>query len=53
MKTTRAGSFSTFTSPLLVVVVQLHLFFRLPFMGRRKKIKFLTRTLFQQTRSHR
>jgi hypothetical protein len=52
MKTTRAGSLPSFTSPLLVVAVQLDLFIRLLFMGRRKKIKYLTRTLFQ-IRSHR
>ena len=51
MKTTRAGSLSSFTSPLHVVAVQLDLFIRLLFMGRRKKIKYLTRTLFQHTRS--
>jgi hypothetical protein len=53
MKITRAGSLSSFTSPLHVAAVQLDLFTRLLFMGRRKKIRFLARTLFQQTRSHR
>jgi hypothetical protein len=53
MKTTRAGFFSFITSPLLVLAVQLDLFIRLPFMGRRKKVKYLTKTLFQQIRSHR
>jgi hypothetical protein len=53
MKTTRAGSLSSFTSPVHVVAVQLDLFIRLLFMGRRKKIKYLTRTLFQQIHSHR
>ena len=53
MKTTRAGSFSSFISPLLVVAVKIELITRLTFMGRRKKIKYLVRTLFLQTRSHR
>jgi hypothetical protein len=53
MKTTRAGSFSSFISPLLVVAVKIDLITRLTFMGRRKKIKYLVRTLFLQTRSHR
>jgi hypothetical protein len=53
MKTTRAGSLSSFTSPLLVKAVQLDLFMRLLFMGRRKKIKYLTRTLFKQIATRR
>jgi hypothetical protein len=53
MKTARAESISSFTSLLLVAAVKFELFTRLPFMGRRKKIKYLTKTLFQQTRSHR
>jgi hypothetical protein len=53
MKTTRGGSLSSFTSPLLVAAVQLDLFTRLLFMGRRKKIRYLARTLFQHTRSRR
>ena len=53
MKTTRTGSLSSFTSLLLVVALQLDLFIRLTFMGRRKKVKYLTKTLFQQIRSHR
>jgi hypothetical protein len=52
-KTTRAGSLASFTAPLLVSAVQLDLFMRLLFMGRRKKIKYLTRTLFQHARSRR
>jgi len=53
MKTARAGSSSSFTSLLLVVVVKFELLIRLPLMGRRKKIKYLVRTLYLQTRSHR
>jgi hypothetical protein len=53
MKTTRSGSLSSFTIPVLVTAVQLDLFIRLLFMGRRKKIKYLARTLFQHTRSRR
>jgi hypothetical protein len=53
MKTTRAGSLSSFTSLLLAVAVKFDLITRLTFMGRRKKIKYLVRTLFLQTRSHR
>jgi hypothetical protein len=53
MKTTRAGSLSSFTSPLLVKAVQLDLFMRMLFMGRRKKIKYLTRTLFKQIATRR
>jgi hypothetical protein len=52
-KTTRAGALASFTSPLMVTAVQLDLFMRLLFMGRRKKIKYLARTLFQHARSHR
>jgi hypothetical protein len=53
MKTICKKSLSSFTSPLLVVAVQLDLFIRLMFMRRRKRVKYLTRTLFQQTRLHR
>jgi hypothetical protein len=49
MKTTRGGSLAPFSTPLLVTSVQLELFIRLLFMGRRKKIKYLARTLFQHT----
>lgn len=53
MKTTRAGSFSSFISPLVLVAIKFDLIARLTFMGRRKKIKYLVRTLVLQTRSHR
>jgi hypothetical protein len=53
MKTTRAGSFSSLISPLLVAAVKFDLFIRLTFMGRRKKIKYLVRTLYLHNRSHR
>jgi hypothetical protein len=53
MKTTRAGSFSSFISLLVVVAVKTDLITRLTFMGRRKKINYLVRTLFLQTRSRR
>jgi hypothetical protein len=53
MKTTRAGSFSSFISPLLAVTAKIDLITRLTFMGRRKKIKYLVKTLILQTRSHR
>jgi hypothetical protein len=53
MKTTGAGSFSSLISPLLVVAAKIDLITRLTFMGRRKKIKYLVRTLSLQTRSHR
>jgi hypothetical protein len=53
MKTNRAGSSSSFISPLLVAAGKIDLITRLAFMGRRKKIKYLVRTLFLQTRSHR
>jgi hypothetical protein len=53
MKTTRAGSFSSFISPLRVVAAKIELITRLTFMSRRKKIKYLVKTLFLQTRSHR
>ncbi len=53
MKTTRPGSYSSFISPLLVAAAKIDLITRLTFMGRRKKIKYLVRTLSLQTRSHR
>jgi hypothetical protein len=53
MKTARAGSFSSFITTLLVVAVKLNLTTRLTFMGRRKKINYLVRTLFLQTRTRR
>ena len=53
MKTTRGGSFSSFISPLILVAVKFDLITRLTFMGRRKKIRYLVRTLILQTRSHR
>lgn len=53
MKTTRAGSISSFSSLLIVKAVQLDLFVRLLFMGRRKKAKYLTRTLFRLSASRR
>jgi hypothetical protein len=49
MKTNDPKSLPPFTSPLFVDAVQLELFARLLFMGRRKKIRYLTRTIFQQT----
>ncbi len=49
MKTTRDASLAPFSVPVLVTTVQLELFIRLLFMGRRKKIKYLARTLFQHT----
>ena len=53
MKTTRGGSLSSFISPLVLVAVKFDLITRLTFMGRRKKIKYLVRTLVLHTRSHR
>jgi hypothetical protein len=53
MKTTRPGSSSSFISPLLAAAAKIDLITRLTFMGRRKKIKYLVRALFLQTRSHR
>jgi hypothetical protein len=52
MKTARAKSISSFTSFFLVAAIKFDLFTWLPFMGRRKKIKYLTKTLFQQIRLH-
>jgi hypothetical protein len=53
MKTARAGSFSSFITPLFVVAVKFNLITRLTFMGRRKKVKYLIRTLYLQTRTRR
>jgi hypothetical protein len=53
MKTTRGRSFSSLIYPVIVVAVKIDLITRLTFMGRRKKIKYLVRTLYLQTRSHR
>jgi hypothetical protein len=53
MKTTREGSSSAFTSLLHDVAAQFALLIRFPFMGRRRKIKYLTKALFRQIRSHR
>jgi hypothetical protein len=53
MKTTRPGFSSSFISPLLVAAVKIDLITRLTFMGRRKKLKYLIRTLSLQTRSRR
>ena len=53
MKTARAGSFSSFFTRLLVVAVKFNLTTRLTFMGRRKKINYLIRTLSLQARTRR
>lgn len=53
MKTTRAGSLSSFASLLLVAAARFELTARLTFMGRRKKVKYLVRILSLQSRSRR
>jgi hypothetical protein len=53
MKTTRPGSSSSFISPLLVAAVKIDFITRMTFMGRRKKLKYLVRTLLLHTRSRR
>jgi hypothetical protein len=50
MKTNSSNPLHSFTSPLISAAVQLDLFTRLLFMGRRKKIRYLSRTIFQQIR---
>jgi|GEM_PF-4933004 hypothetical protein len=50
MKTNSAGPLHSFTAPLVSAAVQLDLFTRLLFMSRRKKIRYLSRTIFQQIR---
>jgi hypothetical protein len=53
MKTARTGSFASFITPLLVVAVKFNLITRLTFMGRRKKVNYVIRALFLQTRTRR
>ena len=49
MKSPERNPLPPFATPMLVAAVQLELFARLLFMGRRKKVRYLSRTIFQQT----
>jgi hypothetical protein len=49
MKTANQKSLPPIIIPLFVAAVHLDLFTRMIFMGRRKKVRYLTRTIFQQT----
>lgn len=53
MRTPDRNPLPPFATPMLVAAVQLDLFTRMLFMSRRKKVRFLARTIFQQTRSRR
>ena len=47
MKNPTRNQFPSIAVPVLVAAVQLDLFVRMMFMGRRKKIRYLSRTIFQ------
>jgi hypothetical protein len=49
MKAPDRNPLPSIATPMLVAAVQLELFARMIFMGRRKKVRYLTRTIFQQT----
>jgi hypothetical protein len=53
MKAPDRNPLPPFATPMLVAAVQLELFARMIFMGRRKKVRYLGRTIFQQTTSRR
>ena len=48
MKAPNPKSLQPITFPLLIASVRLDLFTRMLFMGRRKKTRYLARTIFQQ-----
>jgi hypothetical protein len=55
MKNPTRNNFPSIAVPILIAAVQIDLFVKMMFMGRRKKIRYLTRTIFQskgRLRSH-